>query len=178
LTTLEIPPWLNKISFVVILFVSFALMNYRTHYLKKYGTMAKEFVKISEYLDENSIILPVRSSDYWLDLHFSNYLGISKTLIILENYEACTGYFPLEWNTVNMPMIVLADTVRKDLCLYNKFPGHMPDSLFIDYVIKWGEKPLEGCKEWVSTLVSQTYDTVYYSQINDITLFKRAGRFK
>jgi hypothetical protein len=172
LITLKLPSWLKKTSLVIIIIVNFVLVNHHSRYIKNYSTYVQEFVKMSEHIEENSIILPVRNSGKWLDLHFSNYMGINKPQVILENYEACTGYFPLEWNTTDMPMVILADTVRTDLCLYNKFPLNRPDSVLVDYVIMWGEKPLEGCKNKISALISQTYDTVCYSKEKNITLFK------
>ncbi len=173
LSTLEVPSWLNKVSFLLVIVVNMLLLNYQRHFIKKHESMTNEFVMISDYVEDNSIILPVRNSEFWLDIHFSNYLGKSKPQVILENYEATTGFFPLVWNRSEMPMIVLADTVRTDLCLFDKFPDNKPDSMAIDYVLIWGEKPLDECRKEVLMLVSRSYDTVYHSEINNITLFKR-----
>lgn len=176
LTSLDLPSWLKKILLAVVIPVNVVLVNHHANYLKQDIAVVKEFAKISGYIEENSIILPVRSSDHWLDLHFSNYLGTNKPQVILENYEAATEYFPLEWNTAGLPVIILADTARTDLCLYRKFPPGSIDSQFVDYVITWGNKPpADECKHHILEVVSRTFDTVYYSQESNITLYRKAG---
>ncbi len=54
--------------------------------------------KAAEVIEPNSVVLPLNCSDNWLALHFSNYLGVQKPMLILENYEATNDYFPLLWN--------------------------------------------------------------------------------
>jgi len=172
LSSLEVPSWLKKVSFSFVLLVTLLLLNYQTHFLKRHRSVTSEFVKISEIIDDNSIILPVRNSENGLDVHFSNYLGINKPQVILENYEATTGYFPLVWNWSEMPMIVLADTVRSELCLFDRFLQNRPDSMKVDYVIQWGNEPMDECKKALSQLVTQNYDTVYHAEKDNITLYR------
>lgn len=51
----------------------------------------------SAVIAPNSTVYPVILSDNWLHKHISNYLGADKPMIILENYEARLGWFPLRW---------------------------------------------------------------------------------
>ena len=92
--------------------------------------------RIAEALiSPNSILLPVRTSDYWLDSHFSNYLGISKPVLILENYEASTGYFPIIYKNPNSHCVSLPFVPHDEI---NKFPIKIcqdKESDPIDYII-------------------------------------------
>ncbi len=60
------------------------------------------------HIAANSIVLPVNLSDHWLEPHFSNYLGVDKPMMILENYETAVGWFPVKWDD-NMPAVLLGE---------------------------------------------------------------------
>lgn len=74
---------------------------------EKFKVQEKLSSKIESILDcetkivANSIILPIYHGDNWLEGHYSNFLGINKPLVILENYEANAGYFPVKWKYTN-----------------------------------------------------------------------------
>ncbi len=63
--------------------------------MRSLNNQACQLVGISDSIAPNSTVLPVNLSDNWLQTHFSNYIGIDKPLIILENYEASVGWFPV-----------------------------------------------------------------------------------
>lgn len=65
---------------------------------------AQAVARSASAIPENAIVFPITLSDNWLHAHISNYLGVSKPMIILENYEARLGWFPLRWRT-NGPMV-------------------------------------------------------------------------
>lgn len=58
---------------------------------------AQEVERASAVIPAGAIVYPVLLSDNWLHAHISNYLGADKPMIILENYEARLGWFPLRW---------------------------------------------------------------------------------
>lgn len=61
------------------------------------------------YIRENSIVLTINFSDNWLEIHFSNYLGVEEPMVILENYEASVSWFPILWNKQNFPIELLTN---------------------------------------------------------------------
>lgn len=101
----------------------------------------------SKYIKQNSVVLPVNMSDHWIQPHFSNYLGIDKPLIILENYEAFTGWFPVVWNTRNIPRLKLGEF---DEITGSKWISNIASSQIkqIDYVFLYGNLKSLNTPEW------------------------------
>lgn len=60
--------------------------------------IAAEIEEMGELVPANAVVLPLNFHPNWLTSHFSNYLGLRHAPVILENYEATTGYFPVNWN--------------------------------------------------------------------------------
>ena len=72
------------------------------------GQNATLCLQASPYIPENSIVLPINLHENWMYQHLSNYLGADKPLILLDNYEAATGYFPVKWK-LNLPDFYIGD---------------------------------------------------------------------
>ncbi len=99
--------WIPTICIPVIVYVVVNLNMYYSEVIKSLDPVAQEIVDISEQLEPRSVIMPINASSNWLYGHYSNYLGIKEPMVILENYEANSGYFPVTWNEkrkeVNIP---------------------------------------------------------------------------
>jgi hypothetical protein len=106
---------------VPILWLCFIpIINTRQFLLTKHSVTIRNLNKhailiheTANYIDNNKVILPINLSDNWLEVHFSNYLGVDKPLIILENYEAQVGWFPVKWSP-QIPSILLNDRTSFD----------------------------------------------------------------
>lgn len=99
-----------------ILFLCFlALFNQRIKVQLAAGRVMQQITEVGVYIAPNSIVLPlcfapegrdeynkpVATRNY-LFSHATHYLGCGKNVLLLDNYEALTGYFPLLWrNMVN-----------------------------------------------------------------------------
>jgi hypothetical protein len=129
----------------------------------------------AEHIEPYNLVLPVNLSDSWLETHFSNYLGSDKPMIILENYEARVGWFPLKWNPEKIPTILLGDQ--------NSIPGvqwvsgyDSSKSRQIDVVFLYGrmarlnDADLDSLKH-----ILDTYYTLAYRSDND---YARVYRLK
>jgi len=75
----------------------------------------------------------------FLFFHASQYMGIEKPMIILDNYEANMGYFPLRWTDSTNPYFHLskgdgieAQPPYADIEDYKKTTG-----VSIDYILMW-----------------------------------------
>jgi hypothetical protein len=105
-----IPGKLNPILVCIVLTLHIGLLfKHLNGTIRKLDADAVTINKAESYIVENSIVLPINLSDNWLESHFSNYLGVDKPMIILENYEASTGWFPIKWNSENIPNVLLGD---------------------------------------------------------------------
>ena len=73
----------------------------------------------------------------WIFQHAADYLGTEKPLVMMGNYEANTGFFPLKWKRAMNPFVHLCDDngIEKqppkiDLAEYER-----ETAVKIDYVI-------------------------------------------
>jgi hypothetical protein len=152
-------------ALVIILYAHFQLNKYYYSEIKNLNTIALDCYNASEVIAPNSIVLPLNYTDNWLLSHFSNYLGTDNPLVILENYECTTGYFPLKWNDEKIPNLVLADKTKDYLPCFDWRTNMNNPTDTIDYVFIIGESlHLEGCRKSLDSLIHTQFTQVYQSQ--------------
>ena len=71
--------------------------------------ISTNIIDASYEIEPYSTVLPINDSDNWICGHISNYLGINKPMIILENYEVSLNHFPLTWNHKKIPLLHLGN---------------------------------------------------------------------
>lgn len=171
--------WLSKFSFstvgsLAILFsIALISVNLNLYYAdeqKKHSEVAELIHEIAEHIEPNSTVLPLNQSNNWFFGHFSNYLGLSKPMIILENYEAHTGYFPLRWNTVNMPNLTLGHVEQQSLPCVSWISNTQNPMQMIDYVIVIGQiDTTDSCMKDIVQILESDYIKVL--QNSEATLY-------
>ena len=96
----------------IILFICFiGLTIVRFPVMLSASEACADHNSVVSYIKPNSVVLPLNFSPSgrtpqgkvvadanWLFVHCSGYLGTEKPMILLDNYEANTGYFPLMWH--------------------------------------------------------------------------------
>jgi hypothetical protein len=93
-----VPRMITYVAVMLMLIFHFGLtLKHLNGSIRHLNDNAVTINKASEHIPDNSVILPVNLSNNWLELHFSNYLGAEKPMVILENYEANLGWFPVQW---------------------------------------------------------------------------------
>lgn len=142
--------------------------------IKRMNKNAISICETDKHIKKNSIVLPVNFSDNFLEIHFSNYLGINKPLIILENYEASVGWFPINWNLDKMPNILLSDKVSISGITW---PTNLKSSTIkqVDYVLLYGNQDKINSPQWheLRDLLSADFKLKYNSPESYILLFER-----
>jgi hypothetical protein len=134
-------------------------INYYVHRIKSnYEEEIKSIKNIAQIIHENSVVLPVYNNAGWLRNHFSNYLGTDKPMVILENYEASSGSFPLTWND-EMPQLYLGSKPLRKGCRFgveakNPRGKHVIDYIFI-YSYKHEKK--SDCLEEYQDIIQEEY---------------------
>lgn len=127
----------------------------------------------SAYIQENSIVLPVNMSDNWMEPHFSNYLGVEKPMVILENYEASVGWFPVKWNTTDFPRLQAggADQINGVGWFSNTATGQVQE---IDYIFLYGNIAKLNENQWepLKSIVMKHYHLVYSSEDSYLAVYK------
>jgi len=115
LATKKYNKWILITSVVLVFFANSGLNFYYLKQVKQLNKLATEINQQSILIDSNSIVLPMNFSENWMHGHFSNYLGIDKPIVILENYECGTGYFPIKWND-NFPNTTIGNLSKNEFC--------------------------------------------------------------
>ena len=107
--------WVLIISITLIFIANSGLNYYYLKQVRRLNFLAIEINNQAKLIKENTVVLPMNFSTNWIHGHLSNYLGIDKPLVILENYECGTGYFPLKWND-NFPNTTIGNNSKDDFC--------------------------------------------------------------
>lgn len=163
--------WIAALCVPFIIYVGINLNSYYGEVIESLDNTAREIVSISDLLEPNSVVMPINVSNNWLYGHFSNYLGLTRPVVILENYEADSGYFPINWND-EKPTITMG-TVQSELteCYSMAYPlsDHV-EAVNVDYLFILGElsNPDDKCEKFLSGNID--FEEVYSSKT--CTLYK------
>lgn len=103
------PKWIHVLAFLVIVYVHHK--NSR-HLRKSMAEISHSMILFQEnvnYIKEGGTVLTVNYIDNWLMVHSRGYLGSSKPIVLLQNYEASLKWFPLKWNNEKYHLGRLSD---------------------------------------------------------------------
>ncbi len=128
----------------------------------------------AQHIEANSIVLPVNFTDNWLEGHLGDYVGVDKPIVVLENYEATIGWFPLKWNFDKMPLLLLGEKPPSgDLLWINN--TYAPTKKQIDYVMIYGYAAKLKEAKWATldSTLTASYNLIYASNNYYINLYKK-----
>lgn len=129
--------------------------------------------KAAVFIEKNSMVLPVNLSRGWIEPHFSNYLGVDKPLINLQNYQATLSWFPVQWNHENLPDISMGELREINHFIWPSNPSSSIKRQ-IDYVLLYGELSDMLKPEWAALLkeLESGYRLIYTSPDNYVKLYR------
>ena len=162
---------LTRILILLILCLSTGLLLNHITVLKELNKDAVDIYEASKYIKEGSIVLPVNLSGHWMQPHFSNYLGVDKPIVILENYEVGVGWFPVIWNS-NRPNILLdeKEQVEGVQWMTNTKSAKKRE---IDYIFIYGNLEHSQYSKWIDLkkVIHEKFKLVYSTE--KLLLFER-----
>ncbi len=165
LSSQKISFWIGFSSVLIVLFCNFKLNSFYIEETKRHNKVAKDIYRAASFVEPNSLVLPIDYSDDWFDIHFSNYIGIDKPMVILENYECNHGYFPLVWNEALMPSTLLGDLSKADLpCIHLKENlKSNTNAVPVDYVLILGDlgTNIETCHQKIEAVLKEHFTEIY-----------------
>ena len=179
ITTQKVNVWVRVISFVVINYMSAGLLVVYIESASDTNNITHDIIEASEHIEPFSTVLPINDSDFWLMAHSSNYLGINKPMVILENYEASTNYFPLIWNRNKLPFLHLGETDQTQV----NYPHNKNNfKSQIDYVlvisnINTPKKKGKNEKE-INELLEKYYELTYITDSHSVKLYRKTPAFE
>ena len=103
-----LPKWFSLLIILIVLTADGFLVNYQYPAVKILNHVAKEIYKASDHVKDGDVLLSFNHSDNWLLNHSAAYVGIEKPIVILDNYEPVTKWFPLVYNK-NFKNILIGD---------------------------------------------------------------------
>ncbi len=133
------PKWFTWVAVLFVLYCNYNLDYYYRSAVWYQNRIALNCERAASHIAPGSIVYPVNRSDNWLADHYSNYLGIDKPLVILKNYEAGLGYFPLQWNVAELPDLRLGRLRVADLIQEPWIQNEGRPKRDIDYVFVLGD---------------------------------------
>jgi hypothetical protein len=162
LSTQKIRKWVIWLSIIFVIYFNLRLNVYYAKVIKDLNNVAVNCEKAATHIEPNSIVLPINNSDNWLAGHFSNYLGVNKPIVLLENYELATGYFPLEWKDESIPNLLLGDHASGSLSCAPWKTNKNNSKEYIDYVFILGKipSPPDSC----SQAIRNSYELIYENE--------------
>jgi len=150
------------------------LFKQQNGYIRGFNRDAISIYNASKYIDDNSIVLPVHVSENSNEGHFSDYLGIDKPLVILENYEATISWFPVKWNDRHLPRIKLGqyDHIKGIKWVSNINSANIKE---IDFVFLYGNLNKINDANWseLRIVLEQNYKAVFASEDKYISIYKK-----
>jgi len=140
----NIPKWFYKTLVVFFVIANGFLIEYYVRVINGLNNDAMEIYHSSQFIKENSTVYAYNASDHWLQIHFSNYLAVEKSIFVNDNYEASTGYFPVKWK------------IKKE-----KLERLNPE--IYDYFYIYGVKR-DKLPQDLTNLIYKNYESVYTSE--------------
>ena len=165
----------NVIAIVFVLVLHFGLLfKHLNGTIKNLDKDAQTIHYAANFVSNNSIVLPINLSDNWMEPHFSNYLGVDKPIIILENYEANVGWFPTRWNTDKLPNIMLGE--KNSVCGITWYSNSEAKNIRqINNVLLYGDTRKLDDQNWeeLKTILTNDFKLRYRSEDNYVLLFEK-----
>ncbi len=132
--------------FKIIFIITISIGQYKNIELKQNGQMwlnteKKDFEKVSTLIPNNSRLFTYLTSknDNWLGGHFVESLGADNRILVLNNYEASKGYFPVSYKKREFPKYFMGN----ELLFYDLVQkyGNINDSTHINvnYILVYGD---------------------------------------
>jgi hypothetical protein len=157
---------------LVYLFLSYKLFDLKKSGLQFTNDQIKKFEEPIKRIKPNSLVMQAFFGNHylWQGQHYVDYVGATNSIVVLDNYEAEQGHFPVLWNDSKLPQILLGDITEQNSCLLWRTGGENMPKKKADYFIIHGEQSWNEC--YVNTLkdLDKAYSMIYKQK--DVRLYK------
>jgi hypothetical protein len=165
IATQEVNKKVQWVFVIILLGLHAPLLKKRVNGVKWVCSEYKKLEGIDKLIEPNSTVVQIYNDDSnWLGHHFSNYLGTNKSIVVLDNYEASRGYFPLLWKDDYIPNLTIGGKNMFETCLYWKSNPYNPETKPVDYVLMIGQKPGDECYDKTIGLLGTNGAIIYSNE--------------
>ena len=189
--SIPIKRWLYHFLLMPALMIPIILIAIRAPHHKKASAAVKEYLSVRSSIKDRSTVLPLSfahqgilpdgswvTDRIWLFMHAADYLGSDKSLVMLGNYEAGLGYFPIIWHDSKQPFFHIATNEgiegqppSVDILSYPTKTGGK-----IDYVLTWcmdGEFADHPYTLQLKDQLTEAYSLIFTSPGSMAKLYRR-----
>lgn len=174
LSLTPIPGKAGHVTVLVILACMVALIGLHIPLHSRLNRLAQYVVLASKSIPSYSTVVQVKLTDFWMENHYASYAAADKPLVLLDNYEADVGYFPVLWNEGRIPEMRMGNINRNETCVNWKSGDPVNGTLKVDYYLLFGQgkEIAEVChSKIISLLLQENYELVFNSPY--VQLYKR-----
>lgn len=169
----DIPVLFQKLTAFISIFFSLTFFNLHHTTARQLSKQAMTYQEAARKIPDDSVVLPLNYSENWLHANFSGFAGAERNLLILDNYEADMGYFPLHWKGFTNATERYGNfTVSSSPCIpFERLAAlhQLPDA-----VIKWqkNETHHDSCDLDTERGLNQYYKLTYSNSDAGVYLLK------
>lgn len=165
--------WFIFVCSALLLIVHFKRVHYLDSMIEIHNKIAINCNKTETFIKPNSVVAPVNLTHNWFLSHFSNYPGVDKPMVILENYEATMNYFPLLWKTESLPNLqIRGESIAAYSSLFSAPINLKNEKKEVDYIFVLGEwDSLNADHSNALQMISSSFVQTYKNE--NCTLYRR-----
>jgi len=166
--------WIKAIVIITITVVNIIVINHNYNSQSYSNNFISELRSISHNIKDYSTVLPITYSDNPMYAHVSNYLGVEKPIILLENYEVALNQFPLVWNMDNLPSLKFGNMDPNE-CFSWPMPVASKNSQLIEYVCVINDRKItanDSCYKSLQSTLDIHYNLIDSTTNNRIKLYE------
>jgi hypothetical protein len=175
IATQRLPGKILLYAAVCITLVNLAKIFQLTKTSKQLNDDAVTVASSAEFIEPNSVVLPLNYSSNWMHSNLSNYIGADNHIIILDNYEAGREHFPLKWNSKRNPVELLGSFNGEIPLCANVSEFETISGKKIDYILVWkrSHELNDSCSNTIRLTIREKYGLIFKTLDKQLYLYKR-----
>lgn len=188
--SVDLPKLISILASFAAIVVTIGLLTVRMPVHAKASDLTKDYLSAAAYIKPHTTVLPLSYNHYgtdrqghnitssiWIFFHSLDYMGASRPLIMLGNYEAATNHFPLVWKPNKDPFIHLGknEGIESTPPCVNFDQYRLASVENIDYVLLLcypGQYMEHYCSTDVQDKLNKDYTLVYTSPTSRTRLYE------
>jgi hypothetical protein len=188
--SVDLPKLISMLASFAAIVVTIGLLTVRMPVHAKASDLTEDYLSAATYIKPYSTVLPLSYNHYgterqgrnitssiWIFFHSLDYMGSSRPLIMLGNYEAATNHFPLVWKPNKDPFIHLGknEGIESTPPCVNFDQYRQASAEKVDYVLLLcypGQYMNHYCTIDVQDKLNKDYTVVYTSPSSRTRLYE------
>ncbi|MFZ1688397.1 MAG: hypothetical protein WAU70_13290, partial [Flavobacteriales bacterium] len=148
-------------------------LHFHRDALRSLRAEAEDLYTVHAAIGKDATVLPLNYSDNWLHGNFSDYLGMWKNTIVLDNFVARYAHAPIRWREEMEPFDDVGNFDSSlqpciDLAAWTERTGRTLDHVI---TVRMPEQPSDSCTIDARRQLRDHYDLAFTSPSGAVELF-------